>query len=308
MECAPEGGPGVHPATALRPGWAGTPCRRPQPARKLGGCATQPPLTPLLRTGVDVKASSFCRASLLSLLDRAGWRILRQGVLRRVCHDINGRICTLGGLARLVDSWGAAMASDLLREETGRLERTVELVGLLTDEPDGFQLLTPLDLLVPAARVVESQPGMEGARLQVEVDPQAPPVRGDRTLLVRGVGILLAGTARQVRRDADPVLRVAASGQEGALVVTVCGDRPESELLASGETSHRPAVWSARSGEKLCLERVREALRQQGVAVYRPKEGKREVRLYLRFPPPLASPSSPEGSGMAGEEEGSPKV
>ncbi len=251
-----------------------------------------------------MKASPPSRASLLKLLDRAGWRVLRQGILRRVCHDLSGRVSTLGGLAYLGESWEPAMAWEVLREETGRLERTAELLGLLVDRMEAPQLLTPLDLLGPAARVVESLPGMEGLRIEVEAKGGAPPIRGDRTLLFRAVAILMAGLARSCSRRA--VLRVEARGKGGALLVTLQGGDPDPQ--ATGEAVPGSTAFFRPLGGEILPARARRVLGCYGVSVGRGTGDQGSFRLYLRFPPASGSAFPPEGSGGGAEGDGSPSV
>ncbi len=200
-------------------------------------------------------------------LERAGWSIISDRIIHGLSHDLAGRVSSLGGLNYLLESGTGDPGSVLpfMNQELGELEDVVRLLRLLPDDTTEAELLAPGEIIGDLVFLVRAQRGLENVDVEMDIRPDAPAARLDRTFFIRGVVILLTGAAERSVLDGTSRVEVRVSGEGTRLVLEVApgpgdGDPPEGEhpiLPRQALPPERVAIWE-------------ETLRGEGVEIRRP--------------------------------------
>lgn len=164
---------------------------------------------------VDPGSSSTYAVSLA----RAGWLDVLNEIHEGLCHDLNGRASSLGGLLHLLREDGSAESQlvDYLGGEVRRLMGTVEVMRSFYGDVEGSsEPLLARDLVDRAVAAHGRHRGVRDVEVETQLAPDLPPFRANPARILRVLLILLTRAAEAARGSGTPSisLRVSATGRD----------------------------------------------------------------------------------------------
>ncbi len=283
--------PGVRPhphARAGRRGNGSAPSRRPEtgvreavaPERPHEFCGTAPcegnlPNDPQEGSLKDLDPG---RESRLRRMDQGGWSLVADRVIHGLCHELNGRASSLGGLLHLLSEReeGDAAVRSLVEGELDELEKAVRLLRLLPDDADGREILAPGEFLPELMALLGLQRGLEEVSCTLDSMAGAPAVQGDRTIILRSLALFLTRAMERASVTGAREVRMRGWGEGGGLVLEM--EFPEDPGKERKKKLALPALKAEME------EMVKGVLEEEGIEV---ETNSGSVR--LRYPSPFSS-------------------
>lgn len=150
------------------------------------------------------------------------WLPLSEGLIAGIHHALNNRMAALRAVGQVVDAdlpfdhpLSGAMAGEL-----ERLERTAELLALLTPGDAGLEPVLVDEVVGNAVRLFEMHHSLRDRRVEARYAPGLLPVLGNRADLLRALLMMLAIAGRD--RGGD--LRIEVEGDARVVRLSVVGE------------------------------------------------------------------------------------
>jgi len=183
------------------------------------------------------------------LLARAGWLNVSDRILSGACHDLNGRLSSLDGLAQLLTLDGAEGTPVIpyLKEEISKLETVVSLLRLFPGDLMAVpEPMTPTDLVDDVVRLHRKHRGLESQATTYSCEDGLPPVLVNRARVGRGLLILMAWIGRTALDSGAGSLEIRAEAEGEAVTLRLEGKDAGNGTLDLGVDAAAPEVAALR--------------------------------------------------------------
>jgi hypothetical protein len=178
------------------------------------------------------------RSALLRLLDEAGWNVVRDRIIRGICHDLNGRANAVSNIGFLMEGGETPWpdVEGIVEGELQRLDEASRLLRLLPDDEPEIGLLAPGDLLRLLPSLIRLQPGLEHVEVRPDAAETLAAIRMDETLFTRALLVLASRAAEDSLLLGNREVRLADRGPEGTVVVgPLLPDKARLEPVGTGD-------------------------------------------------------------------------